>query len=325
MPVELFDFAQARERFGENYLSARVRAQSERAAKVLTAVGKRRLLPANMPWLHYIILKAFRWTGLHRPAYAGFKALRVVHNNVRLRELPSELEGHTILHLSDLHLDLDRSLTDVIIEKVTSCAYDTCVFTGDYRNNTHGDYDAAMEELTRLRKAITAPAYAILGNHDFIEMLSELERMDIHTLVNESVRLEHNGGSLCLVGVDDPNVYATDNIQKALESMEDVYPRILLAHSCSMFHRAAAHGVDLLLCGHTHGGQLCLPGGLPVLTADPCPRRMVRGAWTYEGMQGYTSPGTGSCAVPYRLFCPPEITLHHLQRAEPGETGEERL
>jgi predicted MPP superfamily phosphohydrolase len=68
-----------------------------------------------------------------------------------------------------------------------------------------------------------------------------------------------------------------------------------------------------MLCGHTHGGQICLPGGIPVLTDCDAPRRMARGAWRHGRLAGYTSAGSGCSIVDARFHCPPEITLHTLR------------
>jgi hypothetical protein len=69
-----------------------------------------------------------------------------------------------------------------------------------------------------------------------------------------------------------------------------------------------------MLCGHTHGGQICLPGGYPLTWDARCPRRLAAGAWSYGGMAGYTSVGAGSSVVNARLNCLPEITIHRLCR-----------
>jgi hypothetical protein len=92
---------------------------------------------------------------------------------------------------------------------------------------------------------------------------------------------------------------------------------ILLSHTPEAYRRAAHAEYNLMLCGHTHGGQICLPGGLPVLTDTASPRRFARGAWCYHGMIGYTSAGAGTSIVDVRLNCPPEVTLHRL-RCAPG-------
>jgi hypothetical protein len=90
---------------------------------------------------------------------------------------------------------------------------------------------------------------------------------------------------------------------------------ILLSHSPEIFSEAERVGFDLQLSGHTHGGQLCLPGGLPVIVPCRVDRMFVNGRWSHLTLQGYTSPGTGSCALAARWNCPPEIALHILHSA----------
>ncbi len=89
-------------------------------------------------------------------------------------------------------------------------------------------------------------------------------------------------------------------------------PSILLAHSPEIYKQACYAGFQLMLCGHTHGGQICLPGGFPLIVNAQCPRRICRGAWRYDSLQGYTSSGCGSSIVPARFNCPPEVTIHEL-------------
>jgi len=67
-----------------------------------------------------------------------------------------------------------------------------------------------------------------------------------------------------------------------------------------------------MLCGHTHGGQIRLPGGIPLMTNADCPRRFCAGPWRHCHLQGYTSLGTGSSIIAARFNCPPEMTIHHL-------------
>ena len=90
---------------------------------------------------------------------------------------------------------------------------------------------------------------------------------------------------------------------------------ILLSHTPEVYRQAANAGFAVLLAGHTHGGQLCLPGGMPITLDSNLPRRFGVGAWRFGALTGYTSVGAGSSLVAVRLNCRPEITLHRLERA----------
>ena len=168
--------------------------------------------------------------------------------------------------------------------------------------------------MKRLRAHIDAPVYAVLGNHDFLELTSPLEEMGISVLLNEHRVISHPDGDVYLAGLDDPHFYATDNLEKTLEGVAHDATTILLSHTAEPYRQICAAGVDLLLCGHTHGGQICLPGGVSLMHNAYHPRAFTRGAWGYKTLVGYTSPGTGACLVPVRYFCPPEMTMHILHR-----------
>jgi uncharacterized protein len=119
-------------------------------------------------------------------------------------------------------------------------------------------------------------------------------------------------GRLWIIGVDDPHHYGCGDLDGALESVPPDAFKVLLAHSPEMFDEAAAAGIHLYLCGHTHAGQICLPGiGAPLMNAD-CPRAFTHGRWRHGGMLGYTSAGVGCSLLPVRYNCPPEITLIEL-------------
>ena len=132
-------------------------------------------------------------------------------------------------------------------------------------------------------------------------------------LLNEHVRLQRGEETVYLAGIDDAHYYRVDNLEKAADSIPQEEISILLSHTPEIYRQAAHTGFDLILCGHTHGGQICLPGGIPVTLDSKCPRYMGSSAWSYLEMQGYTSTGAGTCIVNVRLNCPPEVTLHHLR------------
>jgi hypothetical protein len=166
--------------------------------------------------------------------------------------------------------------------------------------------------MARIRERFQGELYAVLGNHDTIRMVPDLEALGIRLLLNEAVRIERGGEALYLAGVDDPHYYRADNLGAACRTIPDCATSLLLSHSPELYRHAAAAGFDLMLCGHTHGGQICLPGGIPLYCNMQAPRRLCAGPWQHHAMQGYTSRGCGASVVDVRLNCLPEVTLHRL-------------
>ena len=144
-------------------------------------------------------------------------------------------------------------------------------------------------------------------------MVPELENMGVHTLLNECVRIIRGGSFIYLAGIDDAHRFHADDIAKVASEIPRGAFSVLLSHTPEIYHQAADAHFKLLLSGHTHGGQICLPGGFPLVLESTLPRHMGAGPWRYERMMGYTSAGTGSSVVPVRFNCPPEVTLHHLR------------
>jgi hypothetical protein len=165
-----------------------------------------------------------------------------------------------------------------------------------------------------LRTHLEGDVFGVLGNHDTIQMVPAIEEMGIRMLLNEHVTIVRGTDGLILAGIDDPHYYRADNLEKAVDTIPPDMVSILLAHSPEIYRHAAHADFDIMLCGHTHGGQICLPGGLPLMCNARCPRLYCRGAWSYNNLHGYTSAGSGACIVDVRLNCPPEITLHQLHR-----------
>jgi hypothetical protein len=138
--------------------------------------------------------------------------------------------------------------------------------------------------------------------------------LGVQMLLNEQVVMSRGGAEIHLIGIDDAHYYRVDNVAAAAADVPFESVSILLSHTPEIYRQAAHAGFDLMLCGHTHGGQICLPGGVPLTLDAKCPRYMGRGAWRYGPLQGYTSAGAGTCIVPVRLNCPPEVTVHTLRR-----------
>jgi hypothetical protein len=200
-----------------------------------------------------------------------------------------------------------------VVELIKGVTYDVSVLTGDLRGKTYGPYDATLDGLGTIREALTGDVFAVLGNHDSIRMLPGMEQLGFRLLVNEAVEIFRDEARLHLVGVDDAHYFKMDNIEKAMAGIPPGEFSILLSHTPEIYRQAAYAEFNLMLSGHTHGGQICLPGSIPITLDSRLPRYMGAGAWTYHKMPGYTSTGAGTSIVPVRINCPPEITLHELR------------
>ena len=266
--------------------------------------------------IHALIRMTLRVTMLHGRGRRNALKLEVTDNRISLPHLPDAFDGFRILHLSDLHLDVNEHMAAALIERIADLDYDICVITGDFRAKTYGPYENALAAMQRVRRAMSGPVYAILGNHDSIEMVPGLEGMGIHVMLNESAVIERDGEVIYLAGIDDPHYYKAHNLEKAADAVPDDAVSILLSHSPETYRHAAHAGFDVFFCGHTHGGQICLPGGFPLMCNAKAPRSVCNGQWCYGEMQGYTSRGSGASVVDVRYNCPPEVTLHELVKGE---------
>jgi hypothetical protein len=261
-----------------------------------------------------VIEYALKMTGLFWRGRRNAERVEVRHNHVKSRELPDLFDGFSILHLSDLHCDMSERAMQRVAELLANLSYDACVLTGDFRAETSGPFKAALATIADLRAEMQNPVYGVLGNHDSIRMVPDLEKMGIRMLVNESDTIERGGQKIHIAGIDDAHFYRADNIEKAMALIPLDAFSVLLSHTPEIYRQAAHAGFNLLLSGHTHGGQICLPGGIPITLDSVLPRRLGAGPWKHHAMEGYTSVGAGSSVVPVRFNCPPEITLHYLEK-----------
>ena len=261
-----------------------------------------------------IIRTVLKLTGLYWRARRNAERVVVRRNDMRFARLPPLFDGFTILHISDLHVDISEGAMRNLLKLVGGIQYDVCVLTGDYRGKTFGPFDATLKGMAKLRAQLTEPIYGVLGNHDTIQMVPAMEAMGIRVLLNECETIVREDQRIHLSGIDDAHFYRVDNIEKASSQILDGDFCILLSHTPEVYRQAAHANFDLMLSGHTHGGQICLPGSIPIKLEAKLPRRMGAGVWRYHNMTGYTSVGAGTSLLPVRLNCLPEITLHTLQR-----------
>ncbi len=245
--------------------------------------------------------RPFRW-GAERAL-----KLDVTELTVFLPDLPRNFDGYRILHLTDLHLDNIEDTAISTAQHIAGLDSEICIITGDIRDNIHAPIPPLIDRLRHVVSDVRAPdgVFSVLGNHDSAAMVSPMESLGIRVLLNESVTLARDGDAVHLTGLDDVHRFHTDAAHAALDDAPDGFC-IALVHSPEVADRAAARH-RLYLTGHTHGGQICLPGGRPFGAGLKRHRDLVRGAWRHGDMVGYTSRGIGTCVLPFRSFCPGEV------------------
>ena len=301
-------------RYGRAYVARRLAVEAEHA---LRAQSRTRNLyhPENWYRVPGVIEACLKLVGLYSHARRNARRIAVRENELSIARLPRAFDGFTLLHLTDLHVDINDTIAHDIAAVVRELSYDACVLTGDYRAATSGAIDATLEGMQRICAVLREPIYGVLGNHDSLRMVPALEAMGVRMLVNAAAAIRRDGAELGIAGIDDAHFFATDDIAAARAEVAAGTVSILLSHTPEVHRAAAAAGFDAMLSGHTHGGQICLPGGIPIILDARLPRRLGRGAWRAGAMLGYTSAGAGTSIVDVRLNCPPEVTLHRLRIA----------
>jgi predicted MPP superfamily phosphohydrolase len=255
-------------------------------------------------------------TGLHGRGQRNALDIRLTAEVFDFPDLPPAFDGYRLLHVTDPHLDTLEGTAERIAALVESCEADLLVLTGDYRRRVHGPFEQVLEPLARIVGAARTRdgAIALLGNHNPAAMVEPLERRGLPFLINETLTLDRGDGALHLTGFDDVHYFYTPEADAAAAAVPPGF-RVALVHSPEFAFSAARAGYRLYVCGHTHGGQVCLPGGVPVLTASEIGHRFVRGRWRCGDMHGFTSRGAGTSGLPVRFFSRGEVTLITLRRA----------
>jgi len=254
----------------------------------------------------------------HTPA--GRHVHRRVHSGRDVRHHRLSLFGGDeprlrAVFLSDLHAGLFMTAADLVAlaERVMTLAPDVVLLGGDL-------VDTRVEQVPLWRDALRVLApplgtYAVFGNHDYHRpdikpaLRALLEEHDVRCLENRGHRLELEGASLWLAGVDDLTEGEPD-VEAALAGRAPEEPTLLLSHHPDVFHEAAGAGVELQLSGHTHGGQVKLFGWAPIHHTSS---GWVEGFFEREGSRLYVGSGTGLTALPLRLGTRSEISLFELR------------
>lgn len=293
------------------------RAAIERGTIASTPLGERPRSPMPEP-VKAAIRLGLKSVGLWSRGMANARDVRLHGIELALAGLPAGFDGYRVLQISDPHFDMGPGMAGAIIAAVDGVQADLCVLTGDFRDADEPTFTEfeILEPLAAITQAVAAPDgfLAVLGNHDAAAMVPHIEDLGIRVLINETIELERGGSVLRVTGLDDVHEFYTPAAAAALAAHEPGEEgRIALVHSPEMAGEAAAAGYALYLAGHCHGGQICLPGGRPVITHLLRHKDLHTGLWRLGGMTGYTSPGAGVCGLPVRYNCRGEVTLFTLR------------
>jgi predicted MPP superfamily phosphohydrolase len=257
---------------------------------------------------------ALNLTHVARAALTEPYMLTIEHQPISLRRLPKEFEGFRVVQLSDVHHGpfSDRSQIERAVETANRLQPDIIALTGDYISKERHYAAPCAEMLGKLRARYGV--YAVLGNHDHwtdAALITDLFRAEgITVLINEGMRFQKGDSAFWLAGVDDTMV-GLEDISLALAGAREDEMKLLLAHNPIILRRAARAAVDLVLSGHTHGGQVAIRSekGAPARGR----KRMLKGLGRLGHTQIYVNRGLGTVVLPIRYGCPPEVSLLELR------------
>ncbi|MDH5443996.1 MAG: metallophosphoesterase [Gammaproteobacteria bacterium] len=253
-----------------------------------------------------ILIMAFSY--LLRGLTQGVKFPGVNPVNVKIKGFPQN--PFKIVQLTDVHVGrtIKRDFIEHIVKQTNRLKPDLVVITGDLVDQHISEIEYDLYPL----KDLEAPVYFILGNHEYFhgpgEAITYLQSLGIRTLLNEHVVIGEAGQQFNLIGINDvighrTGLYPPD-VDAAYTGVDQNLPCIVLAHQPRMISELADYRCDLMLSGHTHGGQI-FPFGLLVMTAQP----YLAGLYQHtEQQQIFVSRGTGYWGPPLRVLAPSEIS-----------------
>ncbi|MEP7219353.1 MAG: metallophosphoesterase [Bacteroidota bacterium] len=283
---------------------------------------RRFLYTAGMAAAGYVTsasaLSAMDGTTLHRLE-------RVV---IKVPNLPEGLKGTTIAMISDIHSSvfMTRQEMDIYVKALNRLGTDFTVVVGDFVNSKLVEVYPFAESFAALKAPLGV--YGVTGNHDYYtndieRVVKEVEQCGIRVLRNENLTIEKNGEKLWLLGMDDTDIYDVKSyletgksprgtIENILRGIPNGAPKLFLCHKPYPFEEFSQLGMDVMLSGHTHGGQVVI-GQLDNvnLSFASLASNYVAGLYRAQSnrrSQLYVSRGVGTVGLPLRLNCPPEIT-----------------
>ncbi len=236
---------------------------------------------------------------------------------VRVAGLSPELDGYRIGQISDVHCGphAPEQRVSSWVARLNALELDLVAVTGDLITHGSSHVEAVARALGGLRAK--DGAFACMGNHDYFtdgeHLVRALERRGLTVLRNRGVVVERGGARLYVAGVDDTWT-SRDDLPRALRDRPEGAPTVLLAHDPDLFPQAQARDVELTLSGHTHGGQLGVPG-VRRLSLARFVTRWTAGLYRQGRSWLYVNRGVGTTGPPARLGAPAELAVITLRRA----------
>jgi hypothetical protein len=248
---------------------------------------------------------------------AAPSAIRCLQRTLTLPRLPQQSDGLRVLHISDAHLHPRGDSRAAIIALAEAAKPDLVAVTGDLASGWRG-LPLARSLLNEL--ASRWPTYVVPGNSDhwadrFDRHIGRWGETGVVVLINRGQPLHDAGPGFWVAGVDDPHRYRDDSARALAQAPPEAF-KLLLAHSPDVVQREAALGADLILSGHTHGGQVRLPRIGALVTRSRLGRAWGRGVFRHNGTVVVVTTGIGATRLGVRFWCPPEMNLWVLRRGQ---------
>ncbi|MCP5503064.1 MAG: hypothetical protein H7A25_24410 [Leptospiraceae bacterium] len=300
-------------RLDESYIKKREEAQQN-----LTVFQTHRSFfqyrPESSRFFNYLLAFFLKVSFLYSRGLKNALDYSLHENIIFVPDLPVEFREFRILHLSDLHIECIRDGGERLLTLIDGLEFDLCVITGDFRLSKNVDMELFRERMESLVGVLQCRygISSVLGNYDSLEIVPILEKLGIRVLLNEIQRIISGKYSLQIIGVDEVTLSHSSELKNLRKKAEPNLFSILLNHSPSLWKIASEENINLYLCGQTHGGQICFPGGRPIWKNINLPNDIFSGAWKRDNMHGYTSRGIGTSVLPVRYSCPPEVVVHIL-------------
>ena len=247
--------------------------------------------------------------------------IQVEEVSIKIENLPESFNNTKIAHLTDFHSYEFGKREKRVLEILDSIDPDFIFITGDFIDHRTKDISSCQEFWSELGNRYQGRVYSVLGNHEYwIDHIDAssikklLEESGIVVLSNENEKIFQGDEYIYLLGVDDPHTGNDDLKKSAINTYENI-PKILLAHSPDIINDLESlerENIDLILAGHTHGGQVVIPFMRPYWTPTKNRGKYASGLFEINEMNLYVNRGIGMAVYPIRFNCPPEITVIEL-------------